>query len=276
MCAVAALVLAAQNAPLPIRPFDLVMAISMRRPFSKIEDSLEFIVERPFSMLFRRSIQPADVGKRLKKELTSGGITSVRGKVAPNDFVVQLNPDDAAPYLEHSRVLGDDLAEWLEEIAMSSNLTTLGAMRVRFESDPNVRAGRFDVQATVQDVDAAPVPYVDPGMTEPFEVVGRRGTAVSGYIEVCSGPSTGAMFPVRKQVITVGRDLSNDLVIENAEVSRYHAELHHAGGALSVADLNSMNGTYVNGVQVRGSQIIASGDQIIFGTTICRYWHDLL
>lgn len=248
----------------------------MRRPFSKIEDSLEFIVERPFSMLFRRSVQPAEVGKRLKKELTSGAIVSVRGRVAPNDFVVQLSPADAAPYLEHSRVLGEDLAEWLEEIAISSNLTTLGVIRVRFESDPSVRPGRFEVRASVQDADVAAVPYVDPGLTEPFEIVGRQGANVTGYVEICSGPSTGAVFPLRKQSISVGRDLSNDLVIESPEVSRFHADLQHLGGSLSVTDRNSMNGTFVNGVQVIGSQVIESGDQIIFGTTICRYWHDLL
>ena len=114
----------------------------MRRPFSKIEDSLEFIVERPFSMLFRRSVQPAEVGKRLKKELTSGEIVSVRGRVAPNDFVVLLSPADSAPYTEHGRMLGDDLAEWLEELALAANLKTLGAIRVRFETDSTMRRGR--------------------------------------------------------------------------------------------------------------------------------------
>lgn len=248
----------------------------MRRPFSKIEDSLEFIVERPFSMLFRRSVQPAEVGKRLKKELTSGGIVSVRGKVAPNDFLVRLEPGDAAPYLEHANVLGDDLADWLEDVARSQNLTTMSVIRVRFEADESIRKGRFEITSRVQEVDEAPPRYVDPGLTEPFEIAGRHENGLGGYMEICSGPSTGAVFPIRKQLNTVGRDLSNDLVIENPEVSRVHAELQSFAGVITVTDRNSMNGTFVNGIRINSPQIVGSGDQVIFGTTICRYWRELL
>jgi len=248
----------------------------MRRPFSKIEDSLEFIVERPFSMLFRRSIQPAEVGKRLKRELVSGSMVTVRGKVAPNDFLVRLEPGDAAPYLEHENVLGDDLADWLEEVAQAQNLTTLGVIRVRFEADASRRPGRFDIDARVRDVEIATVQYVDPGLTEPFAISGRQESGLGGYVEICSGPSTGAVFPIRKQLSTVGRDLSNDLVIENPEVSRVHAELQMLAGAMTITDRNSMNGTFVNGMRISSPQILDSGDQIIFGTTICRYWRDLI
>jgi hypothetical protein len=248
----------------------------MRRPFSKIEDSLEFIVERPFSMLFRRSIQPAEVGKRLKKELTSGGMVTVRGKVAPNDFLVRLEPRDAAPYLEHANVLGEDLSDWLEEVAQTQNLATMGVIRVRFEADASMRQGRFDIDARVREVEPSIVQYVDPGLTEPFEISGRPETGLAGYVEICSGPSTGAIFPIRKQLSTVGRDLSNDLVIENPEVSRVHAELQAMSGSLTINDRNSMNGTFVNGVRISTPRILDSGDQIIFGTTICRYWRDLI
>lgn len=248
----------------------------MRRPFSKIEDSLEFIVERPFSMLFRRSVQPAEVGKRLKKELMAGGIVTVRGKVAPNDFLVLLNAADAAPYREHAKVLGDDLAEWLEELALAHNLTTMGMMRVRFQTDDSIRQGRFDVRTSVQEADEMPVRYEDPGLTEAFEIASRHESGANGFIEICSGPSIGAVFPIRKQLVTIGRDLSNDLVIESAEVSRFHAELQSNAGAIIVADRNSMNGTFVNGVHVAGSQMVDSGDQIMFGTTICRFWRELL
>jgi hypothetical protein len=247
-----------------------------RTPFSKIENSLEFIVERPFSMLFRRSVQPAEVGKRLKREMTSGGMVSVRGRVAPNDFVVLLSPADAGPYLDHGRVLGEDLAEWLEEVALASNLATLGVIRVKFEPDDSVRRGRFEVRASVSDAEPEPMRFADPGSTEAFDIVDRQGSSLTGYIEICSGPATGAVFPIRKQLVTIGRDLSNDLVIESPEVSRFHAELQSIGGGLAVSDRNSLNGTFVNGLAVSGPQLIESGDQIVFGTTICRFWRELL
>jgi hypothetical protein len=246
------------------------------RPFTHIENSLEFIVERPFSMLFKRTVQPAEIGKRLKRELTSAGIVTVRGRVAPNDFTVLLNSQDFQPYQDHGRVLSDDLAEWLDEVALASNLATIGVTQVRFEPDESVRRGRFRVLANVSDSAPAPTHYADPGQTEAFEISGPRPAGPSGYIEICSGPAVGAVFPVRKQIVSIGRDLSNDLVIESAEVSRFHAELHSTQWSVTVVDRQSLNGTFVNGFQLTGSQAIESGDQLMFGTTICRFWRELL
>lgn len=248
----------------------------MRRPFSKIESSLEFMVERPFTVLFRRSVQPAEVGKRLKKTLIAGKFVSVRGQVAPNDFVVYLEPNDAVPYLEHGPFLARDLAEWLEETAESAHLALLDSVRVRFEADPSIRRGTFDIQASVCETSVEPVRFEDPGLTEAFDTVGRMETGARGFIEICSGPSTGSVFPVRKQSISIGRDLGNDLVIDSPEVSRFHAEFQVIGDQPSISDRNSMNGTFVNGIQVHDSQIVQSGDQLIFGTTICRYWAELI
>lgn len=248
----------------------------MRRPFSKIENSLEFLVEQPFALLFRRSVQPAEVGKRLKKELTSGEILTVRGRVAPNSFTVILSPDDAGPYLEHERALADHLATWLEETALSTGMTTLGSMQIGFQAEPRIRRGRFEIRSSVQETIPDRIQYEDPGSTEPFEIVDRRPVRTSGYIEVCSGPSTGAVFPIRKQIITIGRDLGNDLVLDHPQVSRFHAELESLSGVTVIRDRQSMNGTFVNGLHVYGSQTVASGDQVIFGTTICRFWNELL
>lgn len=50
---------------------------------------------------------------------------------------------------------------------------------------------------------------------------------------------------VDKEVITVGRDADNDLVIADPAVSRHHAEIRHAGGRYVVCDLRSANGTFV-------------------------------
>lgn len=233
-------------------------------------------MERPFAMLFKRTVQPAEIGKRLKRELTSGSIVTVRGRVAPNDFTVLINSADFQPYAEHGRVLADDLAEWLEELALASNITTLGAIHVRFESDDTIRKGRFDLRSSLTENDPLPAQYSDPGATEAFEVVTQRAAGPSGYIEICSGPATGAVFPVRKQVVSIGRDLSNDLVIDSAEVSRFHAELHSSPRSISILDRKSMNGTYVNGLPLTGSTLIESGDQLMFGTTICRFWRELL
>ena len=227
-------------------------------------------------MLFKRTVQPAEIGKRLKRELTSGSIVSVRGRVAPNDYTVLLNPADFQPFQEHGRLLADDLAEWLDEVALSTKLATVGVMHVRFETDESVRKGRFEIRAIVTETDPSPIRHADPGRTEAFEIPGPPAVGPSGFIEICSGPSTGAVFPIRKQTVSIGRDLSNDLVIESAEVSRFHAELHTTQWSVVLIDRQSMNGTFVNGFKLTSAQPIGPGDQIMFGTTICRFWRDSL
>lgn len=57
-------------------------------------------------------------------------------------------------------------------------------------------------------------------------------------------------IPLDKPVLTVGRKPDNDIVLDNATVSGHHCKIYEAGGTWFVEDLNSTNGTYVNGKKV--------------------------
>jgi pSer/pThr/pTyr-binding forkhead associated (FHA) protein len=64
----------------------------------------------------------------------------------------------------------------------------------------------------------------------------------------------------------LGRHLENDIVLNDTNVSRKHAEFVCAAGEVMVHDLGSTNGTKVNGVVVHGEQLLQHGDVINFGT----------
>src|SRR5579862_6685701 len=66
--------------------------------------------------------------------------------------------------------------------------------------------------------------------------------------------------------ITVGRDLSNDVILDEASVSGFHAVLLCEDDTFAVADLGSTNGTVVNGRRIAGRGAFAEGDTIQFGT----------
>ena len=66
---------------------------------------------------------------------------------------------------------------------------------------------------------------------------------------------------------TVGRSRDCDVVLEDAGISRRHAELRPGPGGWTVADLGSTNGVRVNGTQVRGVQLLRSGDLLELGST---------
>jgi len=75
-----------------------------------------------------------------------------------------------------------------------------------------------------------------------------------------AGPTPGKTFVLTKNEIFIGRDLSNDIVINDAEVSRKHVRLEFQVGQYVLEDLGSTNGTFVRGERISGPFILTPGD----------------
>jgi transcriptional regulator with GAF, ATPase, and Fis domain/pSer/pThr/pTyr-binding forkhead associated (FHA) protein len=82
------------------------------------------------------------------------------------------------------------------------------------------------------------------------------------------GPLKGQVFALVEDSIGIGRDTLNDIVIGDASVSRRHSVLRREqDGFYSIVDLESLNGTHVNGVPV-GERRLENGDQIQIGSSL--------
>lgn len=92
--------------------------------------------------------------------------------------------------------------------------------------------------------------------TDSFRLIVRRG------------PTPNQVFDLTRDVITLGRDISNDLVVNDAEVSRAHLRLTRGIDGYTIADLGSTNGTFINGQRLVGSRPLNNGDQIGLGETV--------
>jgi predicted component of type VI protein secretion system len=66
----------------------------------------------------------------------------------------------------------------------------------------------------------------------------------------------------------IGRDSTNEIVINDAEVSRRHARLTFQGGKYVLEDLGSTNGTFVNGQRLAGPRVLKAGEVVSFGEQI--------
>ena len=85
---------------------------------------------------------------------------------------------------------------------------------------------------------------------------------------VIQGIDQGARFELSDQPVGLGRDVVNTVCLHDTEISRCHARIDPANnGGFVVSDLNSSNGTFVNGDVIR-SREIDSGDQIQLGRSI--------
>lgn len=73
-------------------------------------------------------------------------------------------------------------------------------------------------------------------------------------------------YQLNKPVTRIGREADNDIMIPHDDrASRYHAEIRRDGGAYTVRDLNSTNGTYINDRRV-SQQTLTNGDRIRIGS----------
>ncbi|TWT90633.1 Sensor protein ZraS [Pseudobythopirellula maris] len=87
---------------------------------------------------------------------------------------------------------------------------------------------------------------------------------------VIQGRNRGQRFQLDEPQLSIGRVAENGVQLHDTEVSRKHAELTLSGKSYFIRDLNSSNGTYVNGKPVRQHEL-ASGDQLQMGRTLLLY-----
>jgi pSer/pThr/pTyr-binding forkhead associated (FHA) protein len=92
----------------------------------------------------------------------------------------------------------------------------------------------------------------------------RDLTSGQACLIVRRGPAAGTKFTLDGDVVTVGRHPQSDIFLNDITVSRRHAELRRSGTKYSVADLGSLNGTYVNRSRVDSSSL-SSGDELQVG-----------
>ena len=93
-------------------------------------------------------------------------------------------------------------------------------------------------------------------------------TGIHRFADVGPSPASG-------DVLTIGRDAANALVLDDLLVSRRHAELRKGAAGIEIVDLNSANGTYVNGRRVQVARL-SEGDLVGIGRHQLRLQGDQL
>ncbi len=103
-----------------------------------------------------------------------------------------------------------------------------------------------------------------PVSAERAEVIAEFGDAEGPVLVVRKGSEVGQRFYVDRDTITIGRDPVADIFLNDVTVSRKHAFVTKTGPSVSVEDVGSLNGTYVNGVCVDKAEL-HSGDVLQVG-----------
>lgn len=81
---------------------------------------------------------------------------------------------------------------------------------------------------------------------------------------VKKGPNVGQRFPLEKDDLNLGRDPQSDIFLNDITVSRKHARITIRGSKAVIADVGSLNGTYVNQERVE-EKVLNHGDELQIG-----------
>ncbi|MGH1493847.1 MAG: FhaA domain-containing protein [Acidimicrobiales bacterium] len=211
------------------------------------EDRLERLVEGVFSRAFKSGLQPVEVGRRLVREMESSRTVDPAGRpLAPNRFVIRVAVEDFQRFAQVQESLLAELTATVRGYAAQENLNFLGRVSIEFQADPSLRVGVFRLHPSYDER----IPGAEP----------------DGWLE----DPNGAHYKLKNSVMTIGRLSGSDIVIDDQNVSRQHAELHPMGDSYQLIDLGSTNGCKVNGQRV-DRHILVDGDEITLGPVNLRF-----
>ncbi|GAB4123886.1 MAG: DUF3662 and FHA domain-containing protein [Roseiflexaceae bacterium] len=225
---------------------------------SKFESFMENAVEGSVARLFRSPVHPTEIAKRLERAMEGQQQVSVRRIIVPNVYRAFLHPLDIAAFEPIRAEVEREMANYLTDLAQERGFSMLEHPQVTLIAEPSVPRRSIQVEA---ETIAAPPPETA-GQTQVFQAQPQQTNAKARLLLTTSAGTH--VIPLESTLLTVGRGLNNDIILEDTRVSRHHAQLRYRARKFWIADLGSSNGTFVNGERVteRG---LRTGDIVSLG-----------
>jgi FhaA, N-terminal domain/FHA domain len=260
-----------------------------------VESTIANLLEGAFGRIFRSEVRPMELARKLAREMDEHRTQSVSRVYAPNEFAVWLSPADRARYEGVEDEVIDELCAYLLEHARREELMLASAPHISFNTDERLSLGEFGIQAQL-------VRHAPPG--EPEERGRARETApraretaprarepadkhgetmiysssarVEGRLEEARSRRRAQrarlILADRRLLLppggaTIGRSRDCDIVLDDAGISRRHAEISPDADGWAISDLGSTNGVIVNGREIEGRQALHTGDRVELGST---------
>lgn len=244
----------------------------------QFEELAERAVEGTFFRLFGDRLSPTRVAAHLERAIEEHQLCSDGGALqAPTHYWVHLHPGDYQalvdnPQREGETPVEDALAHQISALVSKADMALDGRPIVHIRPDEAVAPQAIRVDARREPGEEGPM-----AQTRQMEAAKELadGTGLS------EGPK-GRPFlilegqrhiPLTEPRVSIGRALSNDVIIDDPRVSRHHAQLRHRYGHYILVDLGSSGGTRINDYPVEEC-VLHSGDVISFAGVEVVYGED--
>ena len=241
-----------------------------------IEQKIEGLFEGLFGRAFRANVQPVELARKLVVEMDDHRTVSVSRIYVPNEYTVYLSPADREQFADYETSLTVELRDYLAEHARREGYVLLTPPVVLIETDDDLSLGEFGIATRMVQRDPSspepePAPQLEPGATmvyrprTPLPVDGPPADVAVAQ-EIVTLTMDGIRHEVDKRRFVLGRSKECDVQLTDPNVSRRHAELRQEGLAYWLIDLDSTNGSQVNGQRTARAKL-ESGDVITIGST---------
>jgi hypothetical protein len=224
-----------------------------------IEQKIEALLEGVFGRAFRTNVQPVELARKLAKEMDDHKTVSVSRVYVPNEYTIYLSSSDREQFADYQGSLIAELEEYLAEHAKRENYALLTHASVLLETDDDLSVGEFGIATRMVQPKRGNRP-----VQQPTEAASAADLGVEREVAVLSWD--GRTKRVDKRQFTLGRSRDCDIQIEDANVSRRHAEVRQEGSSYWIVDLDSTNGIEVNGRPVKRAKL-EPGDSFTVGET---------
>ena len=231
----------------------------------KFEDSLDRVVNGAFAKAFKAEVQPVELASALQREVDDRASVLDRDRtVIPNVFHIELSHHDYTRLAVFKDALAGELATLVTNYAGEQHYTLLGQARVTMSEDDELETGIFRVRSEAKAEVTSKVGAVQP--IAPESPTGAPAPTGGGQPRLEVG---GQAYPLVRAITVLGRGTDADIRVEDPGVSRKHCEIVVGTPAL-VRDMNSTNGTFLDGQRITESAL-ADGSVVKIGGTSLVY-----
>jgi hypothetical protein len=225
----------------------------MSTRLDRLERQIETLVEGSFARMLGTEVSASGIAGQVARAMEDNLKWDEIGKAyAPDQFALTMHPDEADVLLERAPSLHLELAQGLLEVARANGYMLAREPHITIAADPTLP--RWEVRVIAWH-SANPLEFTQ---SMPEERAGGTLALPRGAFLIIDGRRH---FALDRMVINIGRRLDNQLILEDAHVSRTHAQLRAREGRYVLFDLGSTAGTRVNGRQAK-QHILQAGDVI--------------
>lgn len=253
---------------------------------SKFESAMQGIVEGSFGRIFRSRLHPVEVSKKLERAMDQNLTISLGRHIAPNIYEVYVSTRDNQQFGTYSRTLVQQLQEDLINTARARGYMLTSRPVVILHVDDHLITGEVRIEARLaepqtsvagadSEVNAGSDGIEETRELSPGEAQQLAQQVAQAQAEQAAMPQAwltlrrpsggGQVYRLDRPVIHLGRHVSNDIVVNDRRVSRYHAEIRFERGQFVLYDLGSLNGVGINGVLTHQPVVLHNNDQIAVG-----------